>query len=62
MAKEEEIEGMYTLVGDPENPELEDWLELLNSLRRRIQRNLIPEIEEDRLISKIKEHYPEAKP
>lgn len=45
-----------------ENPELEDWLELLNSVRRRIQRNLIPEIEEDRLISKIKEHYPEAKP
>ena len=45
-----------------ENPDLEDWIELLDSVRRRIQRNLIPEIEEDRLISTIKEHYPEAKP
>ena len=47
---------------DYENPDLEDWIELLDSVRRRIQRNLIPEIEEDRLISTIKEHYPEAKP
>ncbi len=47
---------------DYNNPELEDWMELLDSVRRRIQRNLIPEIEEDRLISMIKEHYPEASP
>lgn len=47
---------------DYNNPDLEDWMELLDSVRRRIQRNLIPEIEEDRLISTIKEHYPEAKP
>lgn len=45
-----------------ENPELVDWMELLDSVRRRIQRNLIPEIEENRLISTIKEHYPEARP
>ena len=45
---------------DYNNPELEDWMELLDSVRRRIQRNLIPEIEEDRLISTIKENYPEA--
>jgi|TARA_B100000953_G_scaffold275274_1_gene248622 hypothetical protein len=47
---------------DYNNPDLEDWMELLDSVRRRIQRNLIPEIEEDRLISMIKEHYPEASP
>ena len=45
-----------------ENPELADWTELLDSVRRRIQRNLIPEIEEVRLISAIKENYPEARP
>ena len=42
------------------DPELVDWLELLDAVRRRIQRDLIPEIEEDRLIRAIKEHYPEA--
>ena len=47
---------------DYENPELADWTELLDSVRRRIHRNLIPEIEEGRLISAIKEHYPEARP
>ena len=47
---------------DYNDPDLEDWMELLDSVRRRIQRNLIPEIEEDRLISMIKEHYPEASP
>ena len=41
-------------------PELADWLELLDAVRRRIQRDLIPEIEEDRLIRAIKEHHPEA--
>ena len=56
------VGGVILFARNYENPELEDWLELLNSVRRRIQRNLIPEIEEDRLISKIKEHYPEAKP
>ena len=47
---------------DYNNPDLTDWMELLDSIRRRIRRNLIPEIEEDRLISTIKEHYPEANP
>ena len=41
-------------------PELADWLELLDAVRRRIQRDLIPEIEEDRLMRAIKEHYPES--
>ena len=37
MAKEEEIEGMYTLVGDPENPELEEANTEKTSLLNRIQ-------------------------
>ena len=41
-------------------PPLEDWLELLDAVRRRIQRDLIPEIEEDRLIKTIREKIPEA--
>ena len=45
---------------DYAEPKLADWLELLDAVRRRIQRDLIPEIEEDRLIRAIKEHYPEA--
>ena len=49
-------------MADYENPELVDWTELLDSVRRRIHRNLIPEVEEGRLISAIKEHYPEARP
>ena len=45
-----------------ETPELEDWMELLDSVRRRIQRNLIPEIEETRLIAAIREQYPDTRP
>lgn len=41
-------------------PPLEDWLELLDAVRRRIERDLIPEIEEDRLKKSIREKFPEA--
>ena len=41
-------------------PPLEDWLELLDAVRRRIQRDLIPEIEEDRLIKTIREKFSET--
>ena len=40
-------------------PPMEDWLELLDAVRRRIQRNLIPEIEEEHVIKIIREKYPE---
>ena len=30
MAKDEEIEGMFTLVGDPENPDLESIVRFSN--------------------------------
>ena len=42
-------------------PLLEDWLELLNCVRRRIQRNRVPEVEEDLLKRAIRDQFPEAK-
>lgn len=41
-------------------PPLEDWRELLDAVRRRIQRKLIPENEEERLMKTIRERFPEA--
>jgi hypothetical protein len=43
----------------PEAP-LEDWLELLDSVRRRVNRRLLPPKEELRVIQRIKEKFPEA--
>jgi hypothetical protein len=43
-------------------PPLEDWLELLDSVRRRIQRRLQRPEEEDRIKQAIRERYPEADP
>jgi hypothetical protein len=41
-----------------ENPPVEDWLALLDSVRRRINRRLLrPEVE-DRLVKIIAEKYP----
>jgi hypothetical protein len=39
---------------------LEDWLELLDNVRRRIARKKVPFDEEARLTATIREHYPEA--
>ena len=39
-------------------PPLEDWLELLDAIRRRIPRRLIKPEEEPRLIQHIKELFP----
>ena len=47
---------------DHDSPPLEDWLQLLDAVRRRIQRNLIPEVEEEHLIKTIREQFPEATP
>lgn len=41
-------------------PPLGDWLKLLDAVRRRIQRNLIPEIEEEHLVKSIREQFPKA--
>ena len=39
---------------------MEDWLELLDSIRRRIDRGLLGPEEEPKLIKTIRERYPES--
>jgi len=41
-----------------ENPPVEDWLALLDSVRRRINRRLLRPEEEERLLKIIAEQYP----
>jgi hypothetical protein len=41
-----------------ENPELEDWLALLDSVRRRINRRLLRPEEEARVKKAIRERFP----
>jgi competence CoiA-like predicted nuclease len=43
------------------DPPLEDWLELLDSVQRRINRRLLRPEEEARVKKSIRERYPEAK-
>ena len=43
-----------------EEPPLEDWLELLDSVRRRINRRLLRPEEEGRVKNRIRERFPEA--
>ena len=43
-----------------DEPSLEDWLELLDNVKRRIDRKKIPFDEKARLIATIRERYPEA--
>jgi len=42
-------------------PPLEDWLELLDSVRRRVQRRLLRPEEIQRIEKAIRERFPEAK-
>ena len=44
-----------------EEPPLEDWLELLDSVQRRINRRLLRPVEEVRVKSSIRERFPEVK-
>lgn len=41
-------------------PPMEDWLELLDSVKRRINRRLLRPEEEDRVKRRIRERFPEA--
>ncbi|HWN93448.1 MAG TPA: hypothetical protein VNT99_00325 [Methylomirabilota bacterium] len=43
-----------------EDPPLEDWLELLDGVRRRINRRLVRPEEEERVTKRIRELFPEA--
>ncbi|MBG87054.1 MAG: hypothetical protein CMO80_09170 [Verrucomicrobiales bacterium] len=42
------------------NPPLEDWLELLDGVRRRVSRKLMQPKAEKTLVRKIRERFPEA--
>ena len=44
-----------------QKPPLEDWLELLDAVRRRINRRLLRPEEEARVVKSIRERYPDAK-
>jgi hypothetical protein len=43
-----------------DHPPLEDWLELLDGIQRRIRRRLLKPEEAERVRLNIKERYPEA--
>ena len=43
-----------------DDPPLEDWLELLDGVRRRINRRLVRPEEEARVAKRIRELFPEA--
>ena len=43
-----------------ENPPLEDWLELLDAVRRRIARRLLRPEEEGRVTKAMRERFPES--
>jgi len=44
-----------------DEPLLEDWLELLDGVRRRVQRRLVRPEEVQRVEKSIRERFPEAK-
>jgi hypothetical protein len=44
-----------------EEPPLEDWLELLDAVQRRINRRLLRPEEEARVKKQIRERFPDAK-
>ncbi len=43
-----------------EQPPLEDWLELLDAVRRRINRRRLRPEEESRVVARIRERFPET--
>jgi hypothetical protein len=45
---------------DLPDPPLEDWLELLDAVERRVQRRLLRPDEPDRVRQSIRERYPDA--
>ena len=55
-------ERRYDLWQALPEPPLEDWLALLDSVRRRINRRLLRPEEEARVKQSMRERFPEAKP
>ena len=54
-----ERERRYDQWESVEEPPLEDWLELLDAVRRRINRKLLRPEEETRVKARIKQRFPE---
>jgi len=52
--------GRYDQWKAVKDPELEDWLELLDAVRRRINRRLLRPEEEGRVKKSIRERFPDA--
>ncbi len=46
---------------EQDNPSLEDWIELLDGVRRRISRRLVRPEEEGKLVNAIRQRFPEVK-
>lgn len=46
---------------DLKDPPLEDWLELLDGVRRRVQRRLVRPEEIERVEQRIRERFPDVK-
>jgi hypothetical protein len=55
-------EGRYDQWQAVKEPVLEDWLELLDAVRRRINRRLLRPEEEARVKKSIRKRFPEANP
>lgn len=53
-------EKRYDVWQEVPEPPLEDWLELLDSVRRRINRRLVKPQEEAHVIKLIRERFPDA--
>ncbi len=54
-------EKRYDVWQRVEEPPLEDWLELLDAVRRRVNRRLLMPDDEERLVRMIRERFPEVK-
>jgi hypothetical protein len=53
-------EKRYDLWQAIDEPPLEDWIALLDSIRRRINRRLLRPEEEQRVIKTIRERFPDS--
>jgi hypothetical protein len=53
-------EKRYDQWQDLAEPPLEDWLELLDAVKRRINRRLLQPQEEDRVKTRIRERFPDT--
>ena len=56
-----ERERRFDLWQPVKEPHLEDWLELLDAVRRRVTRRLLQPDDEQRLRQRIRECFPEVK-